>query len=453
VGAQRRAGELEQVADETVWPGVADPVRLLNEITAWLCQYGNHGTRSTYATGLGLPTGVTELRAWLSSTPDGNRVGGVDAAGWGRALRDYADALDLTDRLAGEVVISVEVATGADSARSRPGRYRELHWLRWCAAQRLDPLATSTHHVHVWLDDLAGAGAAPTTRDRMLATLRTLYQHLATVGLVPANPADVNRRTLNLTNHDSTSSTIVLTPTQVAALYDTAGRPRRGASAVDVARARAAVGLLTLGLRVSEMCGLDRADLHVTRGRRALRVHGKGGKHRIVYLTDLASTALDGYLAAQAASRPPRPSPRPGTATIAPAAGRLPAPGPSRPTVRPMTERPLLVSRGAVRCTRHGIYQLLRRVALAAGPELADIATAMHPHALRHFYVTTSVEAGAEMSDVQADVGHASIDTTRRVYDHAARTPDRSAADLVAGAITAARKNSAAVPGTSAQAT
>jgi site-specific recombinase XerD len=55
----------------------------------------------------------------------------------------------------------------------------------------------------------------------------------------------------------------------------------------------------------------------------------------------------------------------------------------------------------------------------------------MHPHALRHFYVTTAVEAGAQLVHVQADVGHTSIDTTEQVYNSAARDPSRSAVDLV----------------------
>lgn len=403
-----------------LWPGVGNPVRLLNEITAWLHRYGNHGTRATYAAGLGLPTGVRELRGWLSDTHAADRMEAVE---WGRAVRGYADAVHLTGQL---LVSPAGENTAAETARARPGRFRELHWLRWCARRGLDPTAVTTQHVLTWLEDLSAAGAAPSTRERMLATVRTLYQHLTTVGLVAANPADVDRRTLTLTHRDSTSSTVTLTPAQVAALYDTAGHRRRGASPRDAARAQAIVGLLTLGLRVSEMCDLDREDVHTTRGRRALRIHGKGGKTRIVYLTDLAATALDTYLALGAAA-----------AGVPGAAVRH---SPVSSGVRAAEARspvPLLLGRGGARCTRHGVYQLLRRIAHAAGPALADVASAMHPHALRHFYVTTGVEAGAEMADIQADVGHASIDTTHRIYNHAARDPKRTAANVVAASIAA----------------
>jgi site-specific recombinase XerD len=82
----------------------------------------------------------------------------------------------------------------------------------------------------------------------------------------------------------------------------------------------------------------------------------------------------------------------------------------------------LLVTRTGLRYRRQAVWQLLQRLS-------AD--TPLHPHALRHFYVTTAVEAGAQLVHVQADVGHSSIDTTEQVYNNAARDPSRSAVDLV----------------------
>ena len=79
------------------------------------------------------------------------------------------------------------------------------------------------------------------------------------------------------------------------------------------------------------------------------------------------------------------------------------------------------------------MWQLLRRLAEATGDP--GIAGVLHPHALRHFYVTTAVEAGAQLVHVQADVGHTSVDTTEQVYNSAARDPARSAVDLVADAL------------------
>ncbi|GAA3563709.1 hypothetical protein GCM10022222_54420 [Amycolatopsis ultiminotia] len=375
------------------WPGVADPAGLLAGIADWLSGYGNPLTRRTYGEGLGLPVTAGAIRTWQQP--------GEAAGAWNSALAAYAAAL--------RVSTAAPVRPGPPPAA--PGRLRHLHWFRWCAARQLDPGRATTSHVKAWLDALAEAGAAPATRDRMLATVKALYSHLAGCGLAAANPAALSRRRLGLTAAArSTSATITLTARQVAALHTAAAAPRRGAGPVDTARAAAIVTLFTLGLRVSELCGLDERDLHVTRGRRALRVHGKGGKTRVVYLSRPAEDALATYQAR--------------TGNPAAEVARRGAPAGE--------DRPLLRTRSGRRFQRQAIWQLLRRVAAGSGDELASVADVMHPHALRHFYVTTAVEAGAQLDHVQADVGHSSIDTTRNVYDHAARDPERSAVDLVA---------------------
>jgi site-specific recombinase XerD len=384
-------------AELELWPGAADPAGLLAGIADWLSGYGNPLTRRTYAEGLGLPVTADAIRTWQRP--------GETTAVWNDALEAYAAALrvSLTD------TPHPGHRTGPPPAA--PGRLRHLHWFRWCAARLLDPGRATTGDVKTWLDALTDADAAPATRDRMLATVKTLYGHLAESGLATANPAALSRRRLGLTAAaHSTSSTVTLTARQVAALHAAAAAPRRGAGPVDTARSAAVVTLFTLGLRVSELCALDERDLHVTRGRRALRVHGKGGKSRIVYLSRPAEDALATYQ--ERAGSP--------SATVA-----------RRGSVAG-EDRPLLRTRTGRRFQRQAIWQLLRRVAAGSGADLAAVAESLHPHALRHFYVTTAVEAGANLDHVQADVGHSSIDTTRGVYDHAARDPQRSAVDLVA---------------------
>ncbi|HEV7650322.1 MAG TPA: tyrosine-type recombinase/integrase [Actinophytocola sp.] len=378
--------------DSAPWPAVTNPAELLAAIADWLGGYGNPATRHTYAEGLGLPTSPADLHEWLSA-PEQN---------WRTAVTRYAAALGTAGRAA-----SAATAGNGPPPAAR-GRFRHLHWFRWCASRGADPRAATSQHVKAWLRALDEAGAAVATRDRMLATVKALYTHLADVGIAAGNPAALDRRRLGLVKPaGSTSTTIVLTTAQVRALYDAAARPRQGAGPRDTARATAVVALFTLGLRVSELCDLDRADLHVTRGRRALRVHGKGGKTRIVYLHAAAERALAAFLT-DTTTLPAR---RDGTGA----------------------STPLLVTRTGGRFTRQAVWQLLRRLAAATGDP--GIAGVLHPHALRHFYVTTAVEAGAQLVHVQADVGHTSADTTEQVYNSAARDPARSAVDLVAGAL------------------
>jgi site-specific recombinase XerD len=383
------SGELTR-AVEGPWPGVDRPAELLNEIAEWLGGYGNRATRRTYAEGLGLPVTATDLHDWLPA-PNTPSKTVSDSDDWRTAVAHYAAVVGATPR-----------AGGGPPPAAR-GRFRHLHWFRWCASSGVDPLRATSTYVKAWLDALTTAGAAVATRDRMLATVKALYTHLADTGLAMGNPAALNRRRLGLgTAAASTTGTVVLTTAQVKALYTAAGTPRRGASTLDTARATAVIALFTLGLRVSELCGLNRGDLHVTRGRRALRVHGKGGKTRIVYLHKAAEDALTAYLRERDSN---------------PAAGTTV----TRRTVGTPDE-PLLVTRTGHRYRRQAVWQLLQRLS-------TDMP--LHPHALRHFYVTTAVEAGAQLVHVQADVGHTSIDTTEQVYNNAARDPSRSAVDLV----------------------
>jgi site-specific recombinase XerD len=404
------ASEVVIAAETGPWPGVADPQGLLDAVSSWLEGYGNPGTRRTYADGLGLPTSATDLRDWISPAAarsvvlPGRHDPQTDRR-WADAVRRYA--------------ATVGAAPATEGVRTPPpaprGRFRALHWFRWCAARGVDPLAATSTHVKTWLAELDEAGAAVATRDRLLATVKALYTHLADTGLVAGNPAALNRRRLGLVAPSgNTTTTVVLTTGQVRALLAAAAGPRRGAGPLDTARARAVVGLFTLGLRVSELCDLDRADLHVTRGRRALRVRGKGGKTRVVYLHDAAEQALLHYL---------RLRDHTGTTETAP----------TRAAARQAD--PLLITRSGGRYRRQAVGQLLRRLATSAGEPLRDVAAVMHPHALRHFYVTTAVEAGAQLVHIQADVGHTSVDTTEQVYNSAARDPARSAVDLVGDAI------------------
>jgi site-specific recombinase XerD len=363
------------------WPGVADPDALRAQLVDWLAQYANAGTRRTYAYALGLP------------------VGWVDALG-GRGAPDPA----------------------AHAPPPAPrGPLHHLAWFRWCAARALDPRAVTSREVKAWLHALDAAGASRRTRQRMLSTLSALYGHLAETGAVAANPAALHRGRLGLSSTARDASpTVRLTAVQLRALLLAAGGLPHGRDPrlhrLYATRAVAFVALLTLGLRISELVGLDRADLYASGGDDVLRVLGKGGHHREVYVTDLVATALAAYLAERDRV----------TGTAAPTRrGRTAAGG-----------SPLIATRTGGRCSRVDLYTLLRRIAAHAGPELAGVADRVHPHALRHAYVTIALEQDARIHHVQADVGHASIATTQH-YDRGLRTRATTAADLVAAAIAA----------------
>jgi len=143
----------------------------------------------------------------------------------------------------------------------------------------------------------------------------------------------------------------------------------------------ATLGLL--GLRIFEATGPDIADLDEEHGHRVLRVCGKGTKAVLIPLPPAVGRAIDRAICARAS-------------------------GPI-----------LLNSRGA-RMDRHAATRRLRRLAKAAGVRI----TRPHPHMLRHTFVTTMLDAGVDLRDVQIAARHADPRTTMR-YDRARKNPDR----------------------------
>jgi integrase/recombinase XerD len=81
---------------------------------------------------------------------------------------------------------------------------------------------------------------------------------------------------------------------------------------------------------------------------------------------------------------------------------------------------PLLLNTLGRRMDRHAATRRLRRLADDAGVRLPR----MHPHMLRHTYVTTMLDAGVDLRDVQIAARHADPRTTMR-YDRARTTLDR----------------------------
>jgi len=153
----------------------------------------------------------------------------------------------------------------------------------------------------------------------------------------------------------------------------------------DSARSLALVLLLGLnGLLVSEALGADVEDLTTERGHRVLRMKRKGGKTVTVPLAPRTAEVVAAY-------------------------------------VGDRTTGPLFVTASGARWHRSEAWWTLRRLARAALP---DKAGSLHPHDLRHAFVTLSLDAGASLRDVQDAAGHADPRTTRR-YDRARHNLDK----------------------------
>jgi site-specific recombinase XerD len=156
-------------------------------------------------------------------------------------------------------------------------------------------------------------------------------------------------------------------------------------------RDRALIHLLvSTGCRIAEACGLDRGEVRAE----GFRVLGKGGKHRTVYLTADAYSAVQDYLRL----RGPDPAP---ALFISVARADMPK-GRALPHNRLTTD-------GA----RHALRALRQR--FSGDPTLfALIEDLRTPHAARHTAATTLLEAtDGDVRLVQEVLGHATLETLR----------------------------------------
>ena len=141
--------------------------------------------------------------------------------------------------------------------------------------------------------------------------------------------------------------------------------------------------LYASGLRVSELCGLERSNIGHEQG--VVRVLGKGSKERLVPLGDAARDWLQRYFLE---ARPEFPDPR-------------------GPAVFP--------GRSGSPMTRQTFWHRLRYIAQVAG-----ITADLSPHTLRHAFATHLVNHGADLRVVQLLLGHEDLSTTQ-IYTHVAR--------------------------------
>lgn len=167
---------------------------------------------------------------------------------------------------------------------------------------------------------------------------------------------------------------------------DEMGRLLSSPEGSDIAEVRDRAILETLfstGLRVSELCALNRGSINIKTGE--FGVVGKGGKLRIVFLSDRAKDALAEYLNKRTDIDD--------ALFVAHPSGK---------------EKNTAVTR----LTSRSIQRMIKKYSAKAG-----IVKKVTPHQLRHFFATDLLQGGADIRSVQAMLGHSSI-TTTQIYTH-----------------------------------
>ncbi|SFO58273.1 tyrosine recombinase XerC subunit [Geodermatophilus obscurus] len=261
------------------------------------------------------------------------------------------------------------------SAHTVRGYVTDVAWLLDHLARRggsrVDELDLAV--LRSWLAQGRTRGAGRATTARRAAAARSFTAWLRRSGLAPE---DAGQRLVSPKAHRTLPD--VLAPDQARAVVESTG------GAEDPVGLRDAVVLELLyasGIRVSELVGLDVDD--VDRGRRLLRVLGKGRKERSVPYGAPAERALDAWLVRGRAALVTADS---GPALLLGLRGRRLDPREARRTVH---------------------------AAVARTPGAPDVG----PHGLRHSAATHVLEGGADLRSVQELLGHASLATTQ-IYTH-----------------------------------
>jgi site-specific recombinase XerD len=213
------------------------------------------------------------------------------------------------------------------------------------------------------------------TQNYYMISLRAFLKFLRKRDIESLNPerielAKVGQRDLDLISAEELNR-LLLAPSQ-----------SRGATSLTALRDKAMLELLfSTGLRVSELCALNR-DLDLSRDEFSVR--GKGEKVRVVFLSPAAKAAIRAY-----------------------------------EQKRGDVDEALFIQFGKnaknakdLRLTPRSVEHIIKRYAIRAG-----ITRKVTPHVIRHSFATDLLENGADLRSVQALLGHQNIATTQ-VYTH-----------------------------------
>ncbi len=256
-------------------------------------------------------------------------------------------------------------------------------YLAFLTNKNLQPLIASTDDLRLYLAALDNRGFKATSAARHLSAVRQFHRFLYAEnhrgddpGLVIEGPKRGRPlpKTLTIDNVDRLLAS---------------ARPQITAQSSDFDKIRQTrincllELLYATGLRVSELVTLPRS---AARSKESfLTVKGKGGRDRLVPLSDPSRLAMDAYIEAVSAANSP----------LAKSKWLFPAASES----------------GHI--TRQAFARDLKDIAAKAGIP----AKLISPHVLRHAFASHLLQNGADLRIVQELLGHADISTTQ-IYTH-----------------------------------
>lgn len=229
------------------------------------------------------------------------------------------------------------------------------------------PFEADRGTVRAYLEHLGELGRSASTIARHLASLRAFYRYLDRERLIKRDPTeDVPQP------HSEREAPNVLSPAEVERLLQSVA----GDEPADRRDRAMLEALYGTGIRVSELCGLDLADLNLSVG--YLRCQ-EGSRERVVPLGRMAIKALTDYLERARAL-----------------------------FLGEGDESAVFLNQRGGRLTRQGCWKIIKARAEAAG-----LGRRLTPHTLRHTFAVHLLENGADLRAVQKMLGHMNAATTQ----------------------------------------
>jgi integrase/recombinase XerD len=285
---------------------------------------------------------------------------------------------------------------GQLSAHTRRAYKQDVaHFIGTMGIKSADELRLVTRAAIVaWQNAMKDNHEKPRTIRRRLSALSSLFAHLVEHRKADDNPVRdikrprVNRRQGTTRAFSTKEARMILDAPDTTTL-----RGSRDGAILSVG--------FQAGPRRSEVASLLVKDFHTNAGYKSLHFIRKGGEDLSLALNPQSAQRIAEYLAV---------------------AGH--GDDPSGPLFRPVgKENPRKPRRSEMRRHLHPetVDNILRKYAARVG-----LDTGYSAHSMRATFITTALDKGASLEDVQRDVGHADP-TTTKLYDRRGYNPEKSA--------------------------
>jgi integrase/recombinase XerC len=244
-----------------------------------------------------------------------------------------------------------------------------------------------------YVSALHEAGYAKTSVARRLASLRTFYKFAQREGLADSNPAKPLRNPRpdrKLPHFLSTEEIGRLLQAPPA----TTAQGQRDRAILET--------MYSAGLRVSEVVGMNDADLDLAEG--LVRIRGKGRRERLAPIGSFAARAIERWMRVRGKASGMRKHP-----------GKVDPPRDAqkyREADASRSPTPLFTNKFGTRLTTRSVHRMLLKYLKLTGLDLRTT-----PHTLRHSFATHLLDRGADIRSVQELLGHKSLVTTQ-IYTH-----------------------------------